>query len=317
MVDPSLLAAQRKQAFELLAQIVRDWRQAGRKTTSAGVKSAMKAESAGFDEKALGYADFASFLNAAHSENYVDTFRQPNGHWMITLPGETRPEADGDPSSPQPRRSAEILRLRPEVWGAVVDWRTQHRRLWDTQEQRAFSYPVDADGRPAWEGEPSRFHELSAVTQEQQIAWMRSFAEGFPSPQREVLSGALAPGNQVGTFRRALESLSLQSRWRDELHQRVFAHVMQWAEANSVPAAALTVRPLPVRRTGNGSSHGGGRTLPTATPRFADPRAPRSDYGGGGDAVAELRARLHLIIDRMPLDELASLPIRAENLLSN
>lgn len=320
MADPSLLATQRKQAFELVAQIVRDWRQAGRKTTSAGVKSAMMADPGGFDEKALGYADFADFLNAAHSESYIDKFRQSSGHWMITLPGESLAGAAGDLSPLLASRSGATLRIRPEVWGAVVDWRVQHRRLWDTQEQRAFYYPVDGDGRPAWEGEPSRFHELAAVTQEQQIAWMRSFAEGFPAPQRDLLSAALTSGSPVGAFRRALEKLTLQSRWRDELHKRVNAHVMQWAEANSVPAAALTVKPLPARAAGDGLAQGGRGPQPNTTSRFAEPRPLRPsspDYARGGDAAAELRTRLHLIIDRMPLDELASLPVRAEYLLSD
>lgn len=301
-------------AFRRLADIVREWRASGRTTTTAGIKSALQASPEGFDERTLGFSTFAEFLEAADAAGYVGRLRQPNGHWLVTLPGEAAEDVGAaQGSTARDRRYGDIgadSRFKPDVWATFMDWRSDHRRLWDVEQRRALLIPLDADGRPAWESSPERFIEIPVLGPETQLGWMRSFAEGRPEAEGRALSEALDDPSGVSKFRRALTVHGVQMQWRAELQRRVVAEVGQWAQSHGVEVSDLVAVPRAAE-----APRGLTRTAtPRATP--ASPDLGRRGLDNSNRDLDRLRARLHAIIDRMSLTELAALPIRAEHLLA-
>jgi hypothetical protein len=318
--------------FAAVGRVVREWRNSGRTTTTAGVKSALQREiPGGFDETSLGFADFRSFLRGGATAGYFHLEKLPTGHWLILLPGETLaqalaareevravrnqeatevgvalPSAEASParnapaSGAFPTALAESQRLRADVWSAFVDWRTAHRRLWDRRVGRAFAYPVNGDGRPSWEAEPARFAAIAPANEAVQINWMREWAATLPTPDRDKVSQALQDDAPRGEFRRQLSSLGLLADWRAELQRRVTQFVAQWATQHEVSLTELIDQ----------------RSRPREQSRAGSPPEPPppSDPGERSD-VAWLRAKLHRIIDLMPLSELVELEIPAQYLL--
>ena len=325
-------------AFAAVGRVVREWRDSGRTTTTAGVKSALQRETpGGFDEKSLGFADFRAFLQEGQTAGYFHLQQLQTGHWVILLPDETlqevlaareearaareqeatearaarqadvaRPSAGASPAGKAQTgvasgtALAESQRLRADVWSAFVDWRAAHRRLWDRQVGRAFAYPVNGEGRPSWETEAARFAVIAPADEAVQINWMREWAATLPSPGRETLSRALRDDAPRGEFRRQLSALNLLAGWRAELQRRVTQYVAQWAAQHEVSVTELLDQ----------------RSRPREQPRVAAP--PELPAPGGPverSDTAWLRAKLHRIIDVMPLSELVELEIPAQYLL--
>lgn len=308
----------REASFRRLAELVRQWRASGRTTTTAGVKSVLLASPEGFDETALGFRTFADFLDAADSAGYVGRVRQPNGHWLITLPEDPPMTERSGISGDQPAGAlvdplSDDARLRADVWATFLDWRSDHRRLWDVQQRRALLIPVDKENRPAWEVTPSRFLEIPVINLQTQREWMREFAGTRPERERDALLAALDDVDGLTPFFHTLRRLGLQPQWRAELQRRVVSVVAGWAADHDVAADDL------VASGRTGVSRGGyeTRSEPGSLSRAADGiRASRAGVGKSASDVERLRARMHAIIDRMSLDELAALPVRAEHLLA-
>jgi hypothetical protein len=310
--------------FAAVVDVIRDWRAAGRMTTTAGVKSAIQQKTpGGFDEKNLGFPDFRSFVQAGQQAGHFRLQRLPTGHWAMLLPGETledalearqaseaeealRAQEDRRPSgATPPALVAEDQRFRPDVWSAFVDWRASHQRLWDRQVGRAFAYPVDEEGRPSWETESLRFAEINPADESIQIGWMREWAATLSSPDREIITRALSDDAPRGEFRRQLSSLGRLVDWRAELQRRVAQHVGDWASEHDV-----NLNKLIEHRTRHRVQE---RVVAPPKPLIRSEPTTRTDIARTD--TARLRAKLHRIIDSMPLSELVALQIPAQYLL--
>jgi hypothetical protein len=299
-------------AFEELVDVIHEWRKLGRSTTTAGVKSQLLSRTPTFREDSLGFGTFREFAQAAQKAGYVQLRQQDNGHWLLMLPEEDSQALVKPRPSNQDHTNA--VQLRPDLWTAFVDWSPIQRRLWDRQTARAYMFPVDDHGTPAWETQPDRFTEIHPASQNVQIEWMQSFAQRRPADERDILLRALAPEAPRGQFRRELSALGLQNAWRFELQQQVANFVAEWADANSVPQPLLSdkldrsrseARRPPAQKDG---PQPGRRSL-----RSSGSSSPGSL---SGTTEEKLRALLHTAIDKMPLSELASIPLRAEYFLT-
>lgn len=281
-------------AFELLVKTVSSWRQSGRKTTSAGVKSGMRELDPAFDESALGFADFSSFLEEAAGCGKISKYRQPNGHWLILMPG----EEPSEPATPP----HESYRLRPDLWNALIDWDAHYLRKWDKDRGRAFMYPVDDEGVVLWESRPERFCDIPSTTQARQMEWMHEFARTTPDLVRPRLEASLGAG-MMGAFRKELVEVGLLGGWQNYLQHKIVEHALAWANECGVPSRDI----LAAQKNVNHDT-GGGDSARSATRNVGSPVASQR--------VDSLRQLVHQAVDRMSLDELASLPIRAGHLLN-
>lgn len=309
-------------AFAALRSIVEDWRSNKRKTTTAGLKPALAQAMPGFSEADYGYAAFRDFVAGAEAADLVTVHRLPSGHSVVLLPGETVEEVaaetvGSEASATTPEGGSQNLangpvRLKQDVWSCLVDWQDGYARLWDRTVGRAFMFPTDGEGRPAWPGDTERFVPIDPIGQETQMAWMRSWAETLPSEVGGALRVALDQSAPPGQFRRELGRLSLVGPWRAELQRRAQAHLEQWAQANHVPPGSL-IDHRPRRAVGRAD----GEVAPSPAERAkagTESTAAKS-VEHGADTVEGLRRFLHRTIDRMSFSELSSLQVRAEHFL--
>ncbi|TDC64742.1 hypothetical protein E1258_07535 [Micromonospora sp. KC207] len=312
--DPATL-----DAYEALVAVIREWRQTGRMTTTAGLKPALQERMQGtFSEQGLGFPTFREFVQAAAEKGYIRLVQLPTRHWMALLPDEPveavlttdtqLPTTAAKAATPTMTSSggggtvAPGMRLRSDVWQCLVDWAPDHRRLWDNGNNRGIMYPVGRDGRPAWESSPERFIEMPSADMATQIAWMREWAKTLTDQTtRDALLASLDDPSP-GRFRNELNRLGLLSAWRAELQRRVLDLAIAWARQNGV-----NVRDLLDTRTRATAKPSANSELTRSTSETATPKS--------NDETAQLRVLLHLVIDLMPLAELASLPIKAEYLL--
>lgn len=302
---------------DLLVNLLHDWRAQSLLTTTAGVKSALIQVTEGrFDERNWGYQTFREFLSETEHEGRIQLHRLPTNHWLILLPGESPEDVvAAREQQTATRRSTKVdgpggsTRFKSEVWIATVTWLDDHRRLWDRHAHRAFVYPVDETGAPAFVTQRDRFVEIPSADIEVQRVWMHEWAETLSATDRENMLRALA-STTPGKFRQELERRGLTSEWSAELRARVAKLLWSWAENNSIAVSEL-IDPRPSRtRSDSGSTAAVGATqAPVST----------SATGPGPDAqiTAQLRARLHNVIDRMSLQELMSMPVAAAYLLDD
>jgi len=325
----------RAQAFSALVDLIREWRSAGRITTTAGLKAGLAQRTSGaFSEAALGLSDFREFIQAAELSGHVKLEQLPNKHWIVLLPNESMedvptasrtrsrrraPQNRGDhgesaaaesPVAPDPSR-----RLRGEVWQCFVDWSPGHRRVWDRNEHRSFMYPVDDDGEPTWLTNPGRFVDIPVADMPTQLGWMREWASTVEGPEsRQVLLASIGSDARPGQFRTQLERLNLTTAWRAELQRRVLLYAAAWARSQQVPLTEiLDPRSKHAPHTGMHEVAPAPRKPPSSD---SSPRqGPPVEHSADEDNGMLLRAALHAVIDRMSLAELASIPVRAEHLL--
>lgn len=314
----SELSALRKTAFATLVGVVREWRAASRITTSAGVKPAFVEAMNGKTEQDLGFETWREFIEAAVAAGHVQTERLATSHTAILLPHEGPAVVASWPEKrAAARRGSEAtqtqFRLKPDVWAAFVEWQEGHRRLWDSSTCRAFVFPLNENGEPAWTSRPDRFREIEPVTAKSQKEWMREWALTCQATDREALLAALVPDAPLRSFRHELDARGLTFEWRNELQRRVGNHVREWAETQGVAWLDLTVprekgHPTPVPR--NRQRKAQGRTTAATLEAGNRPTAGSSD-------LERLREIVHRAVDRMSYAELAAIPIRAEHLLGD
>jgi hypothetical protein len=311
--DPPVL-----DAYEALVAVIREWRQTERVTTTAGLKPALQDRMQGtFSEQQLGFPTFREFVQAAAEKGYIRLVQLPTRHWIALLPDEsvdavptkttrlqTTPAKAATPTVPSSTGGTveSTVRLRSDVWRCLVDWAPDHRRIWDSSNNRGIVYPVGPDGRPAWESSPERFIETPSADMATQIAWMREWVKTLADQTtRDALLTSLGE-HSPGRFRSELNRLGLLSAWRAELQRRVLNLAVSWAHQNGVNVKDLLDT----------------RTKATAKPPVkSEPTRPTREAATSkaDDETARLRTLLHQVIELMPLAELASLPIKAEHLL--
>jgi hypothetical protein len=320
------------EAFSVLANIVRKWREQDLITTSAGLKPAFMTDTGGVTERDFGFDTWREFIEAGVRDGYLRTERLPSGHVVVMLPEEsfeTVLASVRTASAARDSRTGSLgtgsgVRLRADVWTTFVEWNDHARRLWDSGASRAYIYPVDEHGEPAWTSAPDRFTPIEPIDAQTQREWMGEWAATLPPVNREPLLAALDRPGVTGTFRRELNARGLTATWRDELQRRVANHVRAWADQHGIawfdlidrrereqpslrPRATAAIPSESAEHPGSSSVRAAIETRPNNAPEQPRP----------ANAQEQLRALLHRIIDQMSLAELLSIPIRAEYLLGD
>lgn len=294
----------RDRSFGALISLMKSWSETGRKTTTAGVTSALK-QAGDLDLTALGFESNLEFWAAAEERGLVRRSRLANGHWYATLPGETPPQ-EPSRSAPSLDQIGEVWKLRDPVWDAFVDWTDEYRRFWDLRARRLYLVPNLAGWVPTQID--SRFVEIKPVTMATQIGWMTEFANSQDSEVKDVLLASLMPDAPRGAYRRALIQTQRLSAWRTLLRLRVAEQVLRWVVANDVDFTHLTERLVPrAPRNTPAPAPGGSERAASSTARGTHDEQP--------DERSDLRSLVHRVVDQMNEDDLKSLPLRGEHLL--
>lgn len=238
-----------------------------------------------FDFRDYGYKKFVELLRAGHDAGRFE---------LVTVEG--HPHIVPTSATPA-KRPVEQGRLRPDLWTTLVSW-DNGIRYWDRRNRRAIFVPTDDHGALAWDAAPERWVEIDSIPMQEQLEWMVDFANDQSESSQVLLLESLK-GAPRGEFKRCLGDLGLTSAWRTRLRQRVTEHASDWAaRAKLPPASILDMTP---------------RQASTPTPKVPATPTPAGDDG----EAARLRARLHHIIDRMSLSELAHLQVPASYLLES
>lgn len=282
-------------AFDLLARVVADYCETGRRSYSAGLKPELQRRTPSFDEKALGFETFREFLRAAEGAQVVDLHPATRGPDIVVVPhGQPVPAA---PVHPAPSRTP----VRSDLWKAWVDWTPGYRKVYDRVHDAAERIPsvptVALDGRQrelaeALEAGDDRVVPIPGIPIEEHLAWTAEFAAGA-GDAAPLLQEALRKQRPAMEFAAALRRMpSVAARWRGFQLERVRAVLKAWAAEHGLDIAIDA-------------------PVPTAV---APPSRHESDTGGssGGESdveVEELRRRAHHAVDRMSATELGDLRI--------
>lgn len=289
---------QHEAALRLLESVVQDRLASGRRTHSAGLKPVMQRRSnEGFSELRLGFTTFRAFLEWAQDAGAVRLVPAASGPDVEVFPAASGPQQIG-PAEPGRLRG----RIRPDLWRCFVDWRADWRRVFDREAAEARMFPrtphevgeapQHAALRAAVANDPNRFVEITSISQDEQLAWMREFADAeADSPLNAELRAALRTERPAGEFaarlRRTPTALHRWNRWRE---QRVATVIQEWAQNHQLD---LAVYEEPQQRLAEPAG--------LFTERVDD---------------ETLRRRLHEAIDKMPVPDLLRLPIPLEYLIS-
>lgn len=297
------IAAERQQVFTALTNLLLDWRANDRKTTTAGVTSAL-IKSGSLDLERLGFPSNAAFWEAAEEVGVIHRERLETGHWLVLLPGES---FAGLPSaSPSDTRATLVergVRLRSDLWAAFVDWDTDYRRFWDRDHRRVFFSPAAPGWVPPFLG--SRFIEIAPALQGTQIEWMKSFAELKPEEPRKRLIESLQADAPRGAFSKVLLATGFQFEWHNTLRSRIVERATNWARDAEIDIESIFE---PARAAGSISAS---RPAQATGARTTGSRSRVSL----GDQTPKLRAKVHRAVEVMTWDDLSNIPLRGEHLL--
>ncbi|WP_446212415.1 UPF0158 family protein [Micromonospora sp. IBSANI012] len=311
----------RAEAFAVLVDAVGSLATDGfRPPTASEVRLEMKRRTyGGFDPKLVGFKRFRDFLMAAATEGHV--------HLDLSRPGDVAVlrVADAD----LPRESSHFI--RPDLWRAFVDWDLRMLRFYDKTAGKAQMIPREPAPfeperylhlRRRLQQEPEAFIEIHPVEMPKQLAWMREHAEQVSDPElRPLLLTALDSEKPLKLFVDILRTNPPQlARWHRDLGEKVRQEVEKWRDSVAPHESIEIERREPPTKDGQ-------PVAPPHTPARIEERpsainvlkllkarrGPSATHGSSHDQSvrdgAELRARLHLAIDQMPLSELKTLRI--------
>ena len=127
----------RREALELLSEVVARNHRDGRRSFAASLKPEMRRRSLdGFDEQRLGFSSFRRFLDYAVDEGAVELRAAPRGPDVVVVPIGGQPLA----SELAPGTARKI---RGDIWDAFLDWTQGFTRLWDDEDKRAYRIPAE------------------------------------------------------------------------------------------------------------------------------------------------------------------------------
>lgn len=289
------LTTDRQTAFKLLHEIVEENHAAGQLSYGAALKPALlRRTNNGFSEPRLQYSSFGEFLSEAERGGHISLHPAPRGpDRLATPPGTVPPATEIAPSQRRPR-------IKKELWECFINWEPGWIRVYDRTEARARKVPKDqaplepegyAQLRAAVaEGsDGERFVPIDPVTFDEQVGWMRSFAEGQSDPDiRSRLMAATNDQLPARAFTQALASVPAV-RWRWNAHRlgQVESRIRQWAADAGLDIEIYEARPV--------------------TPASAPDEARSVAASTKDERLTRLRAALHDAIDRMPEAELQEL----------
>ncbi len=306
--------AARELAFRLLARVVAEYIETGRRPRGAGLKPELQRRTGGFSESLIGYESFGAFLEAAAENGFVQLHRIPGGDIEVSLPGAEPSHSE----APVPHPSSEVARpkfIRRDFWRCFLDWTPGWVRLYDSHSDKAVMFPENPSPfdnpehvrlRTAWQSAPHSFVTIPPISMEKQLSWMQEFASALEEPSRSPLTKALAAARPFGAFTQLVrETPGLARDWSSFRAGRITEFISQWLNDHqlkaSIEAPPLTTGPTErsaraeIRRPGGGF--------------FAERVAPNQT------AEDMVRTRLHQVIDRMTLADLLRLSVPVQYLI--
>ncbi|MFJ3864344.1 hypothetical protein [Streptomyces nigra] len=229
-------------AFWLLRKAVTQLNERGARATAAGVKSeVLRLTDAAFRESDLGFTSFRSFLESAEEAGVVTLVLPAPGSGLDVTVFVDASLAANSPVRRLGRPSRR--RIRPDLWTAFVDWNQKFVRLWDRSAERAVIFPAAPSvGEPAaigrlrdrYANQPEGFVVIQPISQEQQLVWMRSFAESVSSEAPD-LQRCLEEPRPAASFARTLRGdPALGEAWRSRLSSLVYSVIETWATQNDL-----------------------------------------------------------------------------------
>jgi len=266
-------------AFGLLEAAVKDAEAQGRTLYGASLKPMLQHQSSGwFDESKLGFSRFKMFLEAARDRGIIEYQRTEGGDFIVKLPVAEDPgEGQLEPSARETERSSAWIRA--DLWKAFFDW-SPRQRYYDTVRDHAFlTTQHHATLTPGQ-------IEIEPITLEQQLEWMRRFAESAEEPFRAVLLAALGEEKPLAAFTMAVKATPLSSEWNRVRIERVAEAIRAWAIQHGVTVEITDTKPSVV-----------------STP------------GVAAADVEYVRTLLHAAIDQMPAAELLRISVPLQYLI--
>jgi hypothetical protein len=291
----------REQAFDLLAEIVSENYNHGRRSYGASLKPALvKRTMGGFSLEQLGFPGLRQFLESAQREGRVSLYAAPRGPDVEVAPVGAEPL----PETPTERRSQ---RIRRDLWEAFINWDERLAHYYDKQSNEAIQFahtPVPLEPSRYTElrrlvaEEPERFVEITPLSFDAQVSWMREFAEGLREGlDREHLLAAVSSNYPAREFARALNTRpAIRNQWSRFRQTRLEEVIGDWARGAGL---AIEIHDRP-------SADG-----PHAEERESREPGDHSE----AERLEHLRRRLHEAIDRMPEAELLQLRLPVEYLI--
>ena len=208
--------------FAALMDVVRERRERGLSSRSAGVKSVLAGRLGGqFDERMYGFSSFRRFLEEAQRRGLVAIVPAVNGPDVDVVLG-----ADSAPESAR-TTPAGGSRIRADLWRAFVHWESDNKRYWDTRRRVVVEKPL---GAPVEDG----LVLIGAATADIVKSWMRDFAEGTPTAARAVLLASLDDQNPFRTFRRVTDDVKQTREWRRFMQNAVERSIEAWVVSNGL-----------------------------------------------------------------------------------
>ncbi|HEX7300088.1 MAG TPA: hypothetical protein VF257_13910 [Solirubrobacteraceae bacterium] len=207
----------RNRAFSLLRDAVAGLVAQGKVAATAGVKPEMQRRSYGtFDEHRLGFANFREFVAAAEQAGVVRVTHHRPGVTHLAPVDSASPAGDRPP----------VRRIRRDLWEAFFDW-DHVPGHWDRHEHRV----VDTIGP----GDQERFVAVEPISFDQQVEWMRNFAQELTEPVGEALRAVLDTQRPVQAFVAVLRTdRQTQVLWTERRLELVAEHIEQWAAKHSI-----------------------------------------------------------------------------------
>lgn len=278
------------EVFDVLQEAARSSAAAGHVLYGPRAKRVLTLTYPDFTVRSFGYKKFIELLRAGHDAGRFELVTV-DGHPHI-LPATAVSE----------KRAVEQGWLRPDLWTTLVTW-DQGLRYWDKRNRRAIFVPTDDTHTPLWEVTPEKYAKIDPIPMQRQLEWMVDFANDQPEEKQHVLLASLKD-TTPGAYKRALGTVSLSAAWRTRLREKVTEHATEWAAAAKLPPTAIldAVPRTPAARI------------------LSSKAAPASTSGttrSTDSETAQLRARLHHVIDKMSLAELSQLQVPATYLLES
>lgn len=270
------------QVFDVIQNVSR--LREGRALYGPQAKKAVLESFPGFSERDFGYRKFVELLQAGNDAGRFRLSTEGGHPHIFPIPEE------------EATRIVSSARLRTDLWDTLVSWE-DGMRFWDLKRKRAIFVPVDEGGAPLWETSPRNFVKIDAISMDEQIGWMREFANEQDDANRGSLLAALGDVTP-GAFKRRLGELKLTAAWRTKLSQKVMEHAVDWATRSELsPISILEKSKARPTHTSSAPADHGLKVPNEMTP------------------TDQLRLQLHGVIERMTLGELSAIQIPAHYLL--
>ncbi len=299
----------RELAFRLLARIVTESIETGRRPRGAGLKTELQRRTGGFSESLLGYESFGAFLEAAAQAGFVQLRRIPGEDIEVSMPGSD--ESDPQPAVPSLRPNAEQPKyIRRDLWKCFLDWTPGWIRLYDARNDKAVMVPENPSPidnaehsrlRAAWQATPQSFIQISPISMEKQLGWMQEFADHLEEPSKSALLKILGAARPFGAFSQAVREIpGLARAWSSFRVGRVTQFITQWSAEHHLSVSS-EAPPL----------------TPGQNDRATYLRDTRMRQVAGSETTEQtVRTRLHQVIDRMSLPDLLRISIPVQYWIS-